>query len=29
MDEINANLARCAADVRRLLVTLASQPPPH
>jgi len=28
MDEINANLARCAEDVRRVLVTLASQPPP-
>jgi 5'-methylthioinosine phosphorylase len=29
MDEINANLARCAADVRRVLITLMSQPPPH
>ncbi len=29
MEEINANLARCAADVRGLLVALASQPSLH
>lgn len=29
MDEINANLARCAVDVRRILITLASRSAPH